>query len=68
MAPSVAVSPTTPYGPLVESRVRVVTWNLWWRLGDWTRRASAIAETLEALHASELDRARRVRPRPLDPV
>jgi len=43
------MSPTTPYGPLIESRVRVVTWNLWWRLGDWERRASAIAETLEEL-------------------
>ena len=41
----VTTSPTTPYGPLVESRVRIVTWNLWWRLGDWKRRAEAIAQT-----------------------
>jgi endonuclease/exonuclease/phosphatase family metal-dependent hydrolase len=46
-----AMSPTTPYGALVESRVRVVTWNLWWRLGAWTARAEAIADTLAALEA-----------------
>lgn len=42
--------PTTPYGPLVETRVRVVTWNLWWRLGDWKARADVIARTLEEIH------------------
>lgn len=42
-------SATTPYGLLTDSCVRVVTWNLWWRLGDWTRRAHAIAATLEEL-------------------
>lgn len=42
-------NPTTPYGPLVATRVRVVTWNLWWRLGDWETRAEAIAHTLEEL-------------------
>src|SRR5437667_7446816 len=47
MLPS--MSPTTPYGPLIESRVRLVTWNLWWRLGDWNARGEAIARTLEAL-------------------
>src|SRR5215831_11662245 len=41
--------PTTPYGPLVETRVRVVTWSLWWRLGNWEARADAIAHTLEEL-------------------
>jgi endonuclease/exonuclease/phosphatase family metal-dependent hydrolase len=42
-------TPTTPYGTLVTTRVRVVTWNLWWRLGDWEPRAEAIALTLEEL-------------------
>ena len=42
-------NPTTPYGALVETRIRVVTWNLWWRLGDWKARADAIAETLKDL-------------------
>ncbi len=46
----ITASPTTPYGALVESRARLVTWNLWWRLGDWKRRAAAIAQTLEELH------------------
>ena len=27
----------------------MVTWNLWWRLGDWETRAEAIAHTLEEL-------------------
>jgi endonuclease/exonuclease/phosphatase family metal-dependent hydrolase len=44
-----ARTPTTPYGPLVETRVRVVTWNLWWRLGDWKARAQPIARTLRDL-------------------
>jgi endonuclease/exonuclease/phosphatase family metal-dependent hydrolase len=44
-----SVSSTTPYGALIESRVRIVTWNLWWRLGDWKSRFEAIARTLEEL-------------------
>lgn len=43
------MNPTTPYGALIESRVRVVTWNLWCRLGDWQARAEAIAQALGAL-------------------
>ena len=42
-------NPTTPYGALVETRLRVVTWNLWWRRGDWKTRAGAIADTLAEL-------------------
>jgi endonuclease/exonuclease/phosphatase family metal-dependent hydrolase len=42
-------SPTTPYGALIETRLRVVTWNLWWRLGEWQARAEAIAATLKKL-------------------
>lgn len=49
MSTPLTMSPTTPYGALVESRVRLVTWNLWWRLGDWKGRAHAIARTLEQL-------------------
>src|SRR2546428_3903919 len=48
--PATTMSPTTPYGALIESRVRLVTWNLWWRLGSWKDRAAAIAKTLEELH------------------
>ena len=42
-------TPTTPYGALIETRLRVVSWNLWWRLGEWRARAEAIAQTLEKL-------------------
>ena len=49
MATPLTMSPTTPYGPLIQSRVRLVTWNLWWRLGDWKGRADAIAQTLQEL-------------------
>jgi endonuclease/exonuclease/phosphatase family metal-dependent hydrolase len=38
-----------PYGALLETRVRVLTWNLWWRFGPWERRRPAIAATLAAL-------------------
>jgi endonuclease/exonuclease/phosphatase family metal-dependent hydrolase len=49
MSRPISMSPTTPYGSLIESSMRVVTWNLWWRLGDWQARADAIARTLETL-------------------
>lgn len=49
MATPLPMSPTTPYGALVESRARLITWNLWWRLGEWKERAEAIAQTLEEL-------------------
>jgi endonuclease/exonuclease/phosphatase family metal-dependent hydrolase len=45
------MSATTPYGSLIDSCVRIVTWNVWWRLGDWTRRAPVIAAALEELRA-----------------
>jgi Endonuclease/Exonuclease/phosphatase family len=35
--------------PAIETQIRIVTWNLWWRLGDWKARAEAIAETLVEL-------------------
>lgn len=38
-----------PFGPLIETRVRVLTWNLWWRFGPWEQRAPAIAAELERL-------------------
>jgi endonuclease/exonuclease/phosphatase family metal-dependent hydrolase len=34
------------FGPLVETRLRIVTWNLWWRFGPWAQRAAAIEWTL----------------------
>jgi endonuclease/exonuclease/phosphatase family metal-dependent hydrolase len=49
MTAPAARTPTTPYGPLIETRIRVVTWNLWGRLGDWKARAGPIARTLRDL-------------------
>jgi endonuclease/exonuclease/phosphatase family metal-dependent hydrolase len=40
-----------PYGPLHETRLRVVSWNLWWRFGPWEERAPAIEATLRSLDA-----------------
>jgi len=31
-----------PYGRLIETRLRVMTWNVWWRFGPWEARAPAI--------------------------
>ena len=39
--------PYAPYGPVVASTVRVVTWNVWGRYGaDWEARQAALEETL----------------------
>ena len=35
----------------IETRLRVVTWNIWWRYGPWERRRPAIAATLARLDA-----------------
>lgn len=40
--------PFQPYGPLIESRLRLVTWNVWGRFGPWQRRQPGIAATLAA--------------------
>lgn len=39
------------YGDLVDTRLRVATWNVWWRFGPWEARQPAIAATLAALDA-----------------
>lgn len=39
------------YGPLVETRARIATWNIWARYGPWEERAPAILETLRAVDA-----------------
>ena len=43
--------PEGHYGPLIDTRVRVLTWNLWWRFGPWESRRPAIAATLARLDA-----------------
>jgi endonuclease/exonuclease/phosphatase family metal-dependent hydrolase len=37
-------------GP-IDTRLRVLTWNIWWRFGPWESRRAAIAATLAALDA-----------------
>ena len=37
------------FGELIETRVKVLTWNLWHQFGPWAERQPAIAETLRRL-------------------
>ena len=47
MSPS---SPETgPYGELITTTIRVLTWNVWGRFGPWQERVTALIGTLEAL-------------------
>jgi endonuclease/exonuclease/phosphatase family metal-dependent hydrolase len=36
---------------LIDTRMRVATWNVWWRFGPWEERQPAIAETLRCVDA-----------------
>ena len=40
-----------PFGPLIETTMKVLTWNIWWRFGPWEQRQPAIAETLRLVDA-----------------
>jgi endonuclease/exonuclease/phosphatase family metal-dependent hydrolase len=42
------------YGPLVPTRVRIATWNLWGRYGPWEARLPVIVENLSAINADIL--------------
>jgi len=37
-----------PYGPVTETTVRIATWNVWGRFGQWAEREAGIEETLAA--------------------
>lgn len=39
------------FGPLLQTQLRVLTWNLWWRFGPWEARLPAIAATLARIDA-----------------
>ena len=41
-------NPYEPYGPVVETTTRVVTWNVWGRYGDWHARQHGIEQVLAA--------------------
>ena len=38
-----------PFGPLVQTTMRVMTWNIWWRFGPWEERQPAIIDTLRGV-------------------
>jgi endonuclease/exonuclease/phosphatase family metal-dependent hydrolase len=42
----VSFDPYAPYGPLVETTVRVVTWNVWGRYGEWRERQAGLERVL----------------------
>ena len=42
------------YGPLVRTRVRIATWNLWGRYGPWEERLPVIIDNLCAINADIL--------------
>jgi endonuclease/exonuclease/phosphatase family metal-dependent hydrolase len=44
----VSFSQYEPYGPVVESTIRVVTWNVWGRYGRWRERQAGIEDALAA--------------------
>jgi len=45
----VSFDPYAPYGPVVESAVRIATWNVWGRYGpDWESRQLALEDALVA--------------------
>jgi endonuclease/exonuclease/phosphatase family metal-dependent hydrolase len=47
--PRVSFDPLAPYGPVIESTVRVVTWNVWGRFGaDWAAREALLESALGA--------------------
>lgn len=35
----------------IETRIRVLTWNVWWRFGPWEKRRQAIVATLKTIDA-----------------
>lgn len=40
-----------PKNTLIETRLRMLSWNIWWRYGPWRERAPAIAATLAEIDA-----------------
>ncbi len=43
---AVSFDPFQPYGPPVASTMRVVTWNVWVRYGNWAERQAALEVVL----------------------
>jgi endonuclease/exonuclease/phosphatase family metal-dependent hydrolase len=47
----VAFDPLEPYGPLIDTRARVVTWNVWANSGPWELRYARIEQLLRGMDA-----------------
>jgi endonuclease/exonuclease/phosphatase family metal-dependent hydrolase len=47
----VSFNESTDALPLIETRLSVLTWNVWWRFGPWEARQPAITETLRGIGA-----------------
>lgn len=43
-----------PYGPLVDTTMTVMTWNVWGRFGPWEERAAAIVATIGSVRPDVL--------------
>ena len=43
--------PPQSYGPLIETTMRIITWNVWGLYGPWQEREAAISATLRDAHA-----------------
>ena len=46
---SIVLSHSHRKEPLIETRLKVVTWNIWWRYGLWQERQPLIIDTLKRL-------------------
>jgi hypothetical protein len=45
----VTFDPYAPYGPLVDTTLRVVVWNVWGRYGAWEQRQAGLEDVLAAV-------------------
>jgi len=45
---SVSFNQYEPYGPVVETTIRIATWNVWGRYGRWRERQAGLEDTLAA--------------------
>ncbi len=46
-----AFDPLEPYGPLIDTRARIVTWNVWANSGPWEERYARIEQLLRGMDA-----------------
>jgi endonuclease/exonuclease/phosphatase family metal-dependent hydrolase len=44
-----AFDPLEPYGPLIETRARIVTWNVWANSGPWEQRFARIEQLMRGM-------------------